>query len=860
MFSKELQEYAQGKYDSRMCFIETLKKQIQQKMDNCTLEEQILMKFFYGTMPLRDLGEYDFEVFLGFVRHGLMLYQTMEWCQNLPEEIFLHHVLYYRINSENIEDCRSFFYHQIIERIQGKTLEEAVLEINYWCAENATYESTDIRTISPLTMYHCGKGRCGEESTFAVTAFRSVGIPARQIYAPWWAHCDDNHAWVEVYVKGKWHFLGACEPEEALNKGWFVNASSRSMIVYGRDFSDYRSECAWQEKNSICSEPSFSQGELPYYKNVTARYAQARDFQIKVQEEDETPAAKAKVFVEVLNGAAYRSIAALDTDLEGKASLCMGMGTVHFWAIREERFGEMIVDTKEKKEVALILKEREEKEVGAWIDFDLKAPKESMIHTVSLTKEQKEKNRKRMKEAARLRAKRLDGYYEKALAEKYPQEERILRLAGGNFRQLYQFLQGKNNSDRKELLDCLSAKDYRDARADVLEEHLQYASKYRAEWEEKGELEIYIRYILCPRIYFEEMTSYRKWMEDSFDDKEKEQFRENPKTIWTYLKAKISYDAKQDYSTIFSTPLGTWALQFGNPMSQRILCAAICRTLGIPARMNQATQEVEVYKNGIFVRISGEEKEQEPVTLTLQREKGEEWSYGQNWTIGKFWQGCFVTLDYPELEWEELELKLQLEPGYYRILTANRLPSGDQLASECRILMEQGHPLSQFLRMRSGRPEELLVSHMLEDFEVIKDGEKRKISSLTKGSVHILAFLEPGEEPTEHVLNEIAMHQESLRRMGVGICFIIRNQDVTKTEAWEKAIQAFPEITIVTGSLEELVEPAARKMYTDPDKLPLLLIVNPGLQGIYACSGYHAGSVKLMLELLRVNETLERGE
>ena len=72
--------------------------------------------------------------------------------------------------------------------------------------------------------------------------------------------------------------------------------------------------------------------------------------------------------------------------------------------------------------------------------------------------------------------------------------------------------------------------------------------------------------------------------------------------------------------------------------------------------------------------------------------------------------------------------------------------------------------------------------------------------------------------------------------------------------------KAFPEITIVTGSLEELVEPAARKMYTDPDKLPLLLIVNPGLQGIYACSGYHAGSVKLMLELLRVNETLERGE
>lgn len=138
MFSKALQEYAQQKYDSRMCWmeaepgtelekggsqghwLEALKTEIQQKMKACTSDEQVLMKFFYGTMPLRDLGEYEFEMFLGFVQHGLMLYQNMEWCQSLPEEIFLHNVLYYRINSENIEDCRPFFYYQLIDRIRGK--------------------------------------------------------------------------------------------------------------------------------------------------------------------------------------------------------------------------------------------------------------------------------------------------------------------------------------------------------------------------------------------------------------------------------------------------------------------------------------------------------------------------------------------------------------------------------------------------------------------------------------------------------------------------------------------------------------------------------------------------------------------
>lgn len=69
-------------------------------------------------------------------------------------------------------------------------------------------------------------GRCGEESTFTVAALRSVGIPARQVYTPRWAHTDDNHAWVER-ADGEWYFFGACEPEPVLNLGWF-NAPYKS--------------------------------------------------------------------------------------------------------------------------------------------------------------------------------------------------------------------------------------------------------------------------------------------------------------------------------------------------------------------------------------------------------------------------------------------------------------------------------------------------------------------------------------------------------------------------------------------------------------------------------------------------------
>ena len=243
MISENLKKYATEKFEGRRELLAPVMPVIEEKLKQCSEEEVVLMKFLYGTMPVRDAGEYGFNLFLSYVKHALMLREKVAWCKELPEDVFVNYVLYDRINSEDITDCRPFFYEQIMGRVAGMSLWEAILEINYWCAEHATYEATDSRTASPMTMYRSGKGRCGEESTFAVTAYRSVGIAARQVYTPRWAHCDDNHAWVEVFVDGEWHFLGACEPEEVLDTGWFSGPANRAILIHTRNFSDYVYSC-----------------------------------------------------------------------------------------------------------------------------------------------------------------------------------------------------------------------------------------------------------------------------------------------------------------------------------------------------------------------------------------------------------------------------------------------------------------------------------------------------------------------------------------------------------------------------------------------------------------------------------------
>ena len=151
----------------------------------------------------------------------------MPWGKNIPHREWRHFVLPLRINNEALDNHRPEFYAELKDRVKGLSMKDAILEVNHWCHEKATYEPSDSRTHSPLATVSSAIGRCGEESTFTVGALRAVGIPARQIYTPRWAHTDDNHAWVEAWADGQWYFLGACEPEPVLNLGWFNAPASR---------------------------------------------------------------------------------------------------------------------------------------------------------------------------------------------------------------------------------------------------------------------------------------------------------------------------------------------------------------------------------------------------------------------------------------------------------------------------------------------------------------------------------------------------------------------------------------------------------------------------------------------------------
>src|SRR5207244_4498153 len=65
-----------------------------------------------------------------------------------------------------------------------------------------------------------------------IDACRSVGLPARMAYCPWWAVSDNNHAWVEVLGSdARWHYCGAAEPAAKLDDAWFNGAVKSAPII-----------------------------------------------------------------------------------------------------------------------------------------------------------------------------------------------------------------------------------------------------------------------------------------------------------------------------------------------------------------------------------------------------------------------------------------------------------------------------------------------------------------------------------------------------------------------------------------------------------------------------------------------------
>ncbi len=633
-------------------------------------------------------------------------------------------------------------------------------------------------------------------------------------------------------MQGQWHFLGACEPEEVLDRGWFTNAASRAVMVHTGIFSDYEGE--------KLGEWTGSDGIRNYY-NRTPAYGKTGRMSLTVLDEKNCPVEGASVSVELLNMAEYSRVAEIFTDQQGRASLALGLGSVYLSVEKDGKVWEQWVTMEENLDKTVILREPEGKGRETAMEIHVEAPADGLVAAAPLTVEQKKRNQMRLRRGGELRRRKEEDGNREAEARA--------------------FLETDANPLRRQFLSSLSDKDFRDGRAEIWEDHLRHALPFAEDYPE----ELFVSHVLCPRIGLEKITPYRSFIRQYFDGETLERFAEDPISIWNWVKKEVRDMPQWQYGAICFTPLASLKLRSGDETSKKILFAAICRTVGVAAGIRKLDGKAWYFDRTSRSWVTVEEENPSSVgrlkpvgRLKLSASDDTVWRYRQNWSIGKWVHGRFETLSGMESSWKGDGPELSLEAGTYRILTVSRMPNGSQNLWQREIKLAAGACLEVNLHLVQGDMRDMLMANPIADFELWDGrGTLVKASSLMKEGAAILAFLEEGREPTEHVLNEMLEHQERIRQPSAQVVFVVQSPKSLEHETLRKALESMPDIQVFFASCDgggssagQLAEPLARRMYVDPDKLPLLIAMKDGMVGIYGCSGYRVGSVDLIWRLL----------
>lgn len=858
LLSPALHDYADNRYRDRKASLGGLTIPADTLIGRLDGDRRALMHLLVGTLPTTDILECEPATLLDYVDHALELRRSRAWTAALPEDVFIHYVFWPRVNNERLEPCRSRIAGELDARVTPLDMECAAIETNYWCAEHVTYAPSDIRTIGPVGALNRGTGRCGEESTLLVSALRAVGIPARQVYTPRWAHCDDNHAWVEAMVDGVWRFMGACEPEERLDRGWFDCAAARAMFIHARVFCDYTT-------GSVDVAPSAGRQGAAILQNLTASYAPTARLTVTVTDTDGAPVPGANVRFELLNMAEFAPIAQLAADEDGRAAIELGLGTVLVHASTPDGFGEALVDTASTTAVTVTL-DAERRDDDAWTPLSVSAPAAGGSRAAALTPEQKAVGADRARHAEAMRVERLESFARQSATGDADTDE-ILRLAGGNWPVIARFLEAGAEPDRMLLLQALSNKDLADVHPETLDDALAAATAIRdhamrmlADLDERTRTDLWRDAVLNPRVDGEELADDHRALQQRFDADRIALFRSDPRTLWQEMLRGVR-DAEDDEPCT-----GTAALLsrgYGDGPHRGIAFVTVCRCLGIPARLNPETRSPQYFNGARFVDVQARDDDRLVACTLTAPGRDDTPRYGVDWTIGRLQRTPygmdFSTIDLGDVPWTDGAARIRLEPGTYRIITTTRLPNGSQLAAS-RTLRVANEDCAIALDWRRPAQSDLLAHLPLEDLPLIADdGTDTPLSEVLHGRRGVVFILDAhGSEPSIHVLDELRESLAERPDPDAGPIIALCPHDAPVSAPIAAMLDRLPRRFRLWRCAEPTAARLARITFVDPDKSPVIVAIRPGqaqddpLTGIYACSGYNVGSVELALRLNRV--------
>lgn len=759
------------------------------------------LDFLYRWMPVADSIDHPRSFWQENVDLALRARDEMPWGKTVPEREFRHFVLPVRVNNEDLDSARRVIYRELAPRVRHLSMKEAALEVNHWLHEKANYRPSDGRTSSPLATIRTTWGRCGEESTLGVAAMRAVGIPARQVYTPRWAHTDDNHAWVEVWVDGRWHFLGACEPEPILDLAWFNAPAARGMLMATNVFGHYDGPEQQLYRDSCYTRI-----------NVTDNYASVRKASVRVLDDNGVPLANIPVSFRLYNYAELYPLFSTTTDADGRASLICGRGDLTAWASDGNRYGVVKLPADVDSDVALRLSGVDS------LDLELTPPTPSVSLPVP-TEQQAAENARRFALEDSIRGARMSTFC----------PDGILAKAYGNHKVIGDFLaSAADSADAMTFLATLTDKDLRDVAAEVLFDAYTYRLAHGQPW-------------ISPRISNELLTPFCQYFDANVPNELKNKFLANPALIYPWVEQNITLCDQLNPNHYCISPAGVWRSRMADSHSRDIFFVALCRWLGVDAAIDAVTGNLQCRY------LSGNESnellaEKAVVSLCYTGDIPADPAYYTHFTLSKLSEGLPQLLNYDDITPLSSLTPLSIDPGEYILTTGRRMADGSVAARLSRFTAVAGDTVAI----------PLVIPQSQGKVSVIGAFNADPLLSVTGRGFFVLGIIAPGHEPSTHLLNELTENKQAIEKWGKKIVLLFTS--VEEMNRFERS--KYPNLpeNVVFGVDKDSVyfNQLAGEFRYDVNKasMPALIVGDTFNRVVFSSHGYNVGLGQTLVNLL----------
>ncbi|MDE6652157.1 MAG: transglutaminase domain-containing protein, partial [Paramuribaculum sp.] len=367
----------------------------------------------------------------------------------------------------------------------------------------------------------------------------------------------------------------------------------------------------------------------------------------------------------------------------------------------------------------------------------------------------------------------------------------IMTDARGNHKVIAKFLKSTPAADRERamaLLGAISMKDRSDITYPILVDQLTAPA---------GEGDLYVNYILNPRVDNEALSLFRSYFTNNIPAKKLGSYKADPASLIKEISETVTLLPDWYPGNVRMSPEAVHKAKAANAASRDIYFVTLARTAGIPARIDPVTGKTQWaddegnWQDVKFSNNNNQTATAKPGKLTLDFAKTgriDDPRYYTQFSISRIIDGEPQQMGYPEDgTWKSIFANgAEMDAGQYMIVSGQRMADGGVLARADFITIEPGQELNDTLILRQDEKGVQVIGNFNSEnlYTDLASGAEKSVLSTTGRGYYVIGILTPNHEPTNHALRDIAALNPEFEKWGRSMILLFKDkQDAERFDA-----------------------------------------------------------------------------